>query len=142
MTTRKKAAAKKPAKGDSGAAEVEGFMRALDHPLKPALAAVRAIILGASPKVSEGIKWNSPSFRLNEYFATINIRNDEVLVIMHQGAKSNVGNTAGQTTRDPTGLMERLGKDRCAIRFRDLKAVKSGRAAFTDILRQWIGRMN
>ena len=130
--------AKKSVRGSSGANEVDEFMRKLDHPLKAELEAVRAIILGASPEISEGIKWNAPSFRLKEYFATINIRKEEVLVILHLGAKVKDNSAAGLKISDPTGLLEWLGKDRAAVKFRDMKAIKSSRAAFENIVRQWI----
>lgn len=50
------AAAKKPARGRPGANDVDDFMRKLDHPLKAGLEAVRSIILGVNPEISEGIK--------------------------------------------------------------------------------------
>jgi hypothetical protein len=134
----KKVAAKNAAPNDSGAKDVDEFMRKLKHPLKPALEAVRSIILGASSKISEGIKWNSPSFRVTEWFATINIHKDVVLVVLHQGAKVKGNSTAGLTIDDPTGLLEWLAKERAAVRFCDAKAVKSSRAAFARIVRQWM----
>jgi hypothetical protein len=132
----KKTAPKKTTPNDSGTNEVDEFMRKLDHPLKPALEAVRSIILGA--KISEGIKWNSPSFRVNGWFATTNIRKDVLLVILHLGAKVKDNSTAGLAIDDPTGLLEWLAKERAAIKFSDMRAVKSGRAAFESIVRQWI----
>ncbi len=65
------AATKKSVKNSAGANEVDAFMQKLDHLLKAEIEAARAIILGANPEISEGIKWNSPSFRVKEYFATI-----------------------------------------------------------------------
>lgn len=132
------ATAKKPVKGLSGENEVDEFMRKLDHPLKQELQAVRAIILGASREICEGIKWNAPSFRCKEYFATINIRKDVVLVILHLGAKVKDNSTAELTISDPTGLLEWLAKDRAAVRFRNMKAIESGQVAFGNIVRQWI----
>lgn len=131
------AAPKKPVRDASGANEVDEFMRKLDHPLKAELKAVRTIILGTSPEISEGIKWNSPSFRTKEYFATINIRKDEVLVILHLGAKVKDNSTAGLTISDPNGLLEWLAKDRAAVKFRDMKVIKSSRTAFENVVRQW-----
>ena len=133
MTTRKNAASK-----GAGANEVDEFMRKLDHPLKKELEAVRSIILGANSEISEGIKWNAPSFRLKEYFATINIRKDEILIILHLGAKVKDNSTAGLKISDPTGLLEWLAKDRAVIRFRDIKAIKSSKTAFENVVRQWI----
>lgn len=131
-------ATKKSVRGSSGANAVDEFMRKLDHSLKAELEAVRSIILGANPEISEGIKWNAPSFHLKEYFATINIRKDEVLVILHLGAKVKDNSTAGLKINDPVGLLEWLAKDRAAVKFRDMKAIKTGKAAFENIVRQWI----
>ncbi len=128
---------------------VDEFMRGLDHPLKAAVAMVRSIILGASPRIAEGIKWNSPSFYLMEstqYFATINTyrkakTKDCVLIIFHEGAKVKDSSTPGVTIRDPSGLLEWLAKERCAARFYDLKEVKAKKAALQGIVRQWIAHM-
>ncbi len=132
------ATTKKPARSRTGANDVEDFMRKLDHPLKAELEAVRSIVLGVNPEISEGIKWNSPSFCFKEYFATINIRKDVVLVILHLGAKVKDNSFAGLTISDPTGLLEWLAKDRAAVKFRDMNAIESNRAAFKNIVRQWI----
>ena len=130
--------AKKPPEDQSGAKEVADFMRKLKHPLKAELEAVRSIILGAHPDIREEIKWNSPSFRTTEFFATIGIRNDAVLVVLHQGAKVKDSSTAGPAVSDPAGLLEWRGKIRALVWFRDMKSIKSGRAAFESIVRQWI----
>jgi hypothetical protein len=140
----------KPTKAQlQGADAVDEFMRGLDHPLKAAVAMVRSVILGASPRIAEGIKWNSPSFYVMEssqYFATINTyrrakTDDCVLVIFHQGAKVKDSSTPGVTLHDPGGLLEWLAKERCAARFYDLKEVKAKKAAVQHIVRQWIARM-
>lgn len=136
------AATKKTAKGSTGANEVDAFMQKLDHPLKKEFEAVRAIILGASSEISEGIKWNAPSFRVNEYFATFHLRKNEVLVILHLGAKVKGNSTAGLKINDPTDLLEWLAKDRAAVTFRDMKAIKSSKAAFDKIVRQWIAYLS
>jgi hypothetical protein len=127
-------------KGHDDERDVDDFMQGLDHPLKPALELVRRLILGADPRVREGIKWNAPSFRLDDWFATVNIRKDAVLVILHQGARVRDGSRR-PALEDPAGLLEWLGKDRAAVTFRDLKAVRAHKTAFSNIARQRIARM-
>ncbi len=101
----------------SGAATVDDFMRALDHPLKAEIDAVRKIIVAASPRIEEGVKWNAPSFRAGEWFATINLRSKGfVHVILHLGAKVGHDATTRMRAADPAGLLEWLAKDRAAIR--------------------------
>jgi hypothetical protein len=115
-------------------------MAALDHSLRPAIQAVRRAVLGASPSVSEGIKWNCPSFRTSEWFATLNLRarggEERVWLVLHFGAKAKAGKQPA--IEDPSGLLEWLGKDRALVTFDDLADVGRKRRALTAVLRQWI----
>lgn len=66
-----------PAATSRSPESVAALLAALDHPLEPLLTLVRSTILGASPKIIEGVKWKAPSFRLKgveDYFATPDIR--------------------------------------------------------------------
>jgi hypothetical protein len=137
-----KAAAKTTATPKSKDGSVDDFMLALDHPLKAELQAVRKLVLSASPKISEGIKWNAPSFRLQEWFATVNLRGqDTVQLIMHFGAKVNDISTKGIKIDDPKGLLEWLAKDRATVKFRDMKTIKANSSAFVAIVREWIAHL-
>ena len=126
---------------------VDEFMRGLDHTLAPALVLIRSTIRKASPRIAEGIKWNSPSFYLKEseaYFATVNVherpkKGDCVGVIFHRGAK--VRSAPGPKIEDPDGILEWLGKDRAAAWFFDLKEVRAKKAALADVVRQWIAQV-
>ena len=123
----------KPATG-----EVEAFLRALDHPFKREILALREILLGADPSISEGIKWNAPSFRTSEYFATFNLwAKDRVQIILHLGAKKR-DNTAELAIADPETLLEWLATDRAAAGFSDLEDIEVKRSAFAQVIRQWI----
>ena len=42
---------------------VDEYMAALDHPFKAEVEALRAIIKGVNPNITEQVKWNSPSYR-------------------------------------------------------------------------------
>jgi len=119
--------------------DVESFFAALDHPHGAELRALRQLILDADPSISEGIKWNVPSFRTTEYFATLHLRAKRgVGVILHFGAKKRDDVAARAAIADPSSLLEWLAEDRAMATFLDLKDVEARRAAFTEILRQWI----
>ena len=79
-----------PGKNASADPAVVEYLRDLDHPLTKEIKAVRLIVLGASATISEGIKWNVPSFRTEkEWFATFNMRaKDSVQLVFHLGAKT------------------------------------------------------
>ena len=118
---------------------VDAFVAALDHPFKPEILALRQIILGADPGISEGIKWNAPSFRTSQDFATMHLRaKDGVQVILHMGAKIRDTATSGVAIADPESLLEWLAKDRASVKFCDLKDVEAKRSAFVNIVCQWI----
>jgi hypothetical protein len=139
-TVPSKASSKKTMKRSAPAPEsVETFLASLEHPFKQEILALRQTILGADPSIAEGIKWNAPSFRTSEYFATFHLRaKDCVQVILHLGAKKRDTSTSGIVIADPEGLLEWLAKDRASAMFRDLKDIDARRSAFVDVIRQWI----
>ncbi len=109
------------------------------RPHKQEILALRRIILGADPRIGEGIKWNAPSFRTSEWFATVALRaKDGVQVIMHFGAKKRVGFDPRTAIADPESLLEWAGEDRAFARFRALVDVEAKQSAFAAVIRQWI----
>jgi len=120
---------------------VAAFLRELDHPLKKEIDAVRLIILGVSSEIREGIKWNGPSFRTTEWFATVFLRaRDKVQLIFHKGAKVK-DNSTKTPIADPSGLIEWLAADRCRVTLGAGTEIHAKRAAFEAIVRRWIAQM-
>lgn len=118
---------------------VVAFLRDLEHPLKQEIEAVRRLILDVSPEIREGLKWNAPSFRTTDHFATFNLRSrDRVRLILHTGAKVKETATEGVKVADPSGLLEWLAKDRCLVTLGDAKDIQTKRAALQAILREWL----
>jgi len=118
---------------------VDQFMAKLKHPRKAEIEALRAIVLGTGKSVAEGIKWNAPSFRTTEYFATTHLRAKRGIgLILHLGAKVRDVPKDGLKIADPAQLLKWLGKDRAAIEFEDLAEIKRNKAALQAVLRQWI----
>jgi hypothetical protein len=114
-------------------------MSALVHPFKAEVQAIRVSILGAAPDIAEGIKWKAPSFRIHEYFATMNLREKEgVGVILHLGAKVRDVGPGGLSIEDPAGLLKWLAPDRAGVRFTSQSDFQSKRAAFENLIRAWI----
>ncbi len=135
-----KAPRKKTAKPRAPAPEnVETFLASLEHPFKQEILALRQMILGADPRIAEGIKWNAPSFRTSEYFATFNLRaKDGVQVILHLGAKKRETAVSGIDVADPEASLEWLARDRASVKFRDLADIDARRSAFAAVVREWI----
>ena len=119
---------------------VDAFIAALDDPRKPMLQTLRDAILAVDPAIAEGIKWNAPSFRKQEYFATFNLRGKQgLMLILHLGAKARTLPAGGLDIDDPQRLLTWLGKDRAQVVFADAEALDARIPALQVILRQWIG---
>ncbi|HVK07270.1 MAG TPA: DUF1801 domain-containing protein [Gemmataceae bacterium] len=130
-------AAKEPGHARTDPA-VDAFLKDLDHPLKAEIEAVRRTILGADPAIREGIKWNAPSFRTTEWFATLNLRQDRVWLILHLGAKKKAAATTPVEIADPAGLLEWLASDRAVVKFADANDVRAKRTALANFVKAWI----
>ncbi len=137
----RKRAAKPEAVASQTDPAVVAFLRDLSHPLKPDIEEVRQIILGVSPDIREGIKWNAPSFHTTDYFATVHLRSgDEVRLVFHLGAKVK-DNTTKMRIADPEGLIEWLADDRCLVTLGLGEEVTARRSALENIVREWIEQM-
>lgn len=127
--------------GADTTAAVDAFMAGLDHPHKAAIQALREAILAVDPSIAEGIKWNAPSFRTHEYFATFHLRAKAgVALILHLGAKRRALPADGLGIDDPQGLLQWLGEDRALASFADAADARARIPALQAVLRQWIAR--
>ena len=121
---------------------VDAFMDSLQHPFKAEIQAIRSAILGVDPSIAEGIKWNAPSFRTTEYFATTNLREKAGMgVILHLGAKVRDRGPGGLVLQDPAQLLKWLGNDRAMIVFKDRQDLVAKKAAFEGIVRSWLAHV-
>jgi hypothetical protein len=92
---------------------VDRFMAALEHPHKPEIEALRQAICAVDPSIAEGVKWNAPSWRTTDYFATTHLRAKTGFgLILHLGAKARDMPDGRLAIADPGGLLKWLGKDR------------------------------
>jgi len=126
---------------DTGKA-VDAFMSTLDHAFKAEIESLRRTILGVDQRIAEGIKWNAPSFRTTEYFATTNLREKNGIgLILHLGARVRDGALETTEIEDPRKLLKWLAKDRAMIVFKDAQDLSARKAAFEAIIRSWIAHV-
>jgi hypothetical protein len=113
------------------------FMLKLEHPQKPAIEALRRIIVQTDSRIAEGVKWNAPSFRTTEYFATTHLRvKSGIGLILHFGVKARA--LPNLDINDPERLLTWLAKDRAMVSFSDAATVTRRRSALQAIVRQWL----
>jgi len=123
---------------DSSAA-VDALMAGLVHPHKPAIERLRRTIINSDPAIVEGVKWNAPSFRTHEYFATAHLRaKTGIALILHRGAKARALPEGAMSINDPDALLQWRGPDRAQVVFSDTADVQRRSDALQALVRQWI----
>jgi hypothetical protein len=118
--------------------DVEAFLAALVHARKDEVNAVRALIRAADARIVETVKWNAPSFRIDDDFATMRIApKDVVQVVLHTGVKKRP-DAEKIPVEDPTSMLVWAAPDRAVVTFTSRADVDARSDAFAAVLRQWI----
>jgi hypothetical protein len=112
---------------------VAEFIEQLEPTLRKPVEQLRKAILSASPTIEEGIKWNVPSFRTTEWFATFHLRGG-VKLILHLGARTK----KTKKVEVDSELLQWLGKERAMITFADAQDVKTKLPALKRLIKEWI----
>jgi len=123
--------------GKTTTTDVAAFIEALDHPLAPAIRALRALLLAVDPSIGEAVKWNAPSFHTSGHFATMQLRRPDVVrLVLHLGTKKR--SLPAGAIADPDGLLSWLAPDRALLEFRDAAELEARQAAVVALVRQWM----
>lgn len=102
---------------------------------------MRALILGAEPKLAEHLKWNAPSYVLDgEDRITFNLLNKEgmVKIVLHMGATRKENKKGEPVLRDATGLIAWSSDIRGVLSFGDLADITSKQDAVAQIIKDWL----
>jgi hypothetical protein len=107
--------------------EVDAWLDGADHPLDATMRRARDIILGADDRVTESIKWKTPTFAFKGNIASFNPSKHVVSVMFHRRAE-----IPGDHPR-----LEGDGKLVRTMRFADLEELEAGRADLEAAIRAW-----
>ena len=109
--------------------EVDAFVVGLGHPLAAEIDQVRDAVLAVDPRITETIKWKSPTFVFEGNIASIDPRSKKhVSLMFHQGAKL----PGTHPTLEGGGATVRY------LRFADEADVKKKRGDLEKAVRAWI----
>lgn len=108
--------------------EVDAWFAAKDHPQEVPLQRVREIILGVDPRITESIKWKTPTFMFEGNILSFNLAKNLVSLLVHRGAEIPGDHP----------LLEGDGKLVRTVRFADLDAVESGADDLRAVIKAWI----
>ncbi len=109
--------------------EVEKLLEEKNHPLDAEIRRVREIILTADDRVTEAVKWKSPTFiykgNIASYFMNAK---KHVSLMFHKGA----------TIKDDSGLLEGDGKEARSAKFYSLEDIENKKADLEGVVKAWI----
>lgn len=105
-------------------------MAGVEHPLKVEVEALRTIIKNASPKLTERVKWNAPSYFYKEDLAAFNLRQQKFVQLILLFPKGLVA--------DENNIMQGDWKDRREVRFTDMADVKAKQKSLEKIIQDWV----
>jgi hypothetical protein len=105
--------------------EVDRWLDQADHPLDATMRRARDIILGADGRVTESIKWKTPTFDYRGNLASFNPSKRFLSIMFHRGAE-----IPGEHPR-----LEGDGRLVRTMRFADLDELEAGRADLEAVVR-------
>lgn len=108
--------------------DVDAWFAATNHPQEVPLQRMRRIILDADPRVSETIKWSTPTFMYEGNIVSFNQAKHFVSLLFHRGAE-----IPGDHQR-----LEGEGSTARTMRFADLDEVNAGADDLQAVIRAWI----
>lgn len=108
--------------------DVDAWLASYDNPMKPVVLAVRDIILAADGRMSESIKWKSPTFEFKGNLASFNPRSKQFASLMfHTGAMIPGDHP----------ILEGGGDTARYVRFASLEDVAARKPALEEVVRAW-----
>lgn len=120
---------KKSSNKPGDAEQVIAYMSKLEHPLKAEIEVLRVIIKNASPKITERIKWNAPSYYTGADLLTFNPRSvKRVHLVFHHEA----------IIRIKSDLLEGDYKDRRMMYFKDITEIEAKRKELERIINEYV----
>jgi len=105
--------------------EVDAWFAARDHPLTDAMQLARRLILEADPRVTESIKWKTPTFSFRGNIVSFNPAKKLVSLLFHRGAE-----IPGHFPR-----LEGDGRLARVMRFADVDEVEQGADELQAVIR-------
>lgn len=126
---------------DAESESVRLFMEGLNHPHKAAINDLRLAIKAADARIVEEIKWNAPSFKLEDHFATFKLHPPKnIQLVLHRGAKPKPCKKPF-VLEDPHGLVNWKAPDRCILEIQSTEQVSSLKREIVGLVQQWIKQL-
>lgn len=125
----------------TGTQAVSDLLSGLDHPHKEGIELLRRLILDVDSRITEEVKWNAPSFKLEDHFATFKLHPPKnVQLVLHTGAKAK-SDAKAFAIEDTEGLLKWAASDRAVLTLASTAEAQARQAAVLRIVRQWVAQL-
>jgi hypothetical protein len=131
MAARKKPRGERPADRTKA---MNAYLAHLAHPLKVEIAAVRKIIMQASDKISERVKWDAPVFYFKQDLATFDLHPTKRVHLILLFPEETV-------VPDESGLIEMDPDNRREVTFRNMAEIAARQPALVKFVRDFVAAM-
>ena len=119
---------------------IDAYLSDVPDPARAALGELCRIVASSDERVRAEIKWNAPSFTIDEHFATTGLlKAGGVRLVLHTGAKRR-GAKRVLVIDDPEKLLDWKDTDRALIVLADVDDVRRNETALRAILQEWIAQ--
>ncbi len=112
---------------DTTANEVDEWFHQREHPMEAAMQRVRHIVLGVDGRISETVKWQTPTFVFNGNIASFSPARKLVSLMFHRGAEI----PGDHPTLEGDARLVRT------MRFADLDEVEARRPELEAVIAAW-----
>lgn len=112
---------------------VDDYMSNLNYPLKAEVEELRTIIKNVDSRLTERIKWNAPSYFIQDDLLTFNLHlTKQIRLVLHHPAIVKI----------QSGLLEGNYTDRRLMYFSSMEEITAKKAEFERILKEYINQAN
>ncbi|MBK7105092.1 MAG: DUF1801 domain-containing protein [Ignavibacteriae bacterium] len=120
---------------------VNEFMKNLEHPLKEGIETLREVIKSSNKNIVEEIKWNAPSYKLENHFATFKLYPlKNIQIVLHTDTKVKE-NPKQFHLDDPHKIIKWAASDRCVITINSNEDVIKLKNEVSKIIKSWIKQL-
>lgn len=121
-------------------AGVEAYLKVLDHPEKETVLALRQILRTGFPALTEGIKWNAPSYAVGDrHVVTMLLRPGKpVTLVFHTGTQGVETKTGRRLLAQPALPLEWSADQRALAVFAGLADLEAKKDGLKDLVAQWL----
>lgn len=119
---------------------IDAFLSALNHPQEGLIQELRTMIRGVGSELTEGIKWNAPSYALEgRDIITLNFHyKDYVTIVFHTGPGGKDTHTKTTLFVDDTGLLDWAADKRALLKIPSMDFLHESKEEIEKVIAHWI----